>query len=73
MMATKLGDPNYVRVEWQVDDGYAGGSRPQRSYIPRSEWDAASTEEERDELVDAYVEDDFSERISWFRKAVVEQ
>ena len=54
-----------MRVMWEVEDGYVGQSRPQYTVIPREDLDACETEQEREELIDSYVQEDFEQRISW--------
>lgn len=48
-----------LKIRWQVDDGYAGGSRPQYSFVDKEEYDSCETEEEKQELVDTIVRQDF--------------
>ena len=52
-------------VRWQVDDGYAGASRPQYTDIDDSELEECESEEERLELVRDYVQQDF-EDLGWY-------
>lgn len=52
-------------ISWQVEDGYAGGSRPHSTKIPQDEWDDCETEEEKNELIEDYVQHDFEQTISW--------
>ena len=56
-----------IEVIWEVQDGYVSGSRPQSTYIPREDYEECETEEEKQELVDEYVREDFlnSGKVSW--------
>ena len=54
-----------MRVRWQVDDGYAGESRPQYTEINDEELEDCWDDEERQALIDQYVQEDFEQRISW--------
>lgn len=49
----------YITVIWEVDDGYAGGSRPQQTRIHRDDYDACETDKEREKLIDDSVHEDF--------------
>lgn len=55
-----------MKITWQVDDGYAGPSRPKYTYVDDDELAECETEEEREELINAYVENDFEQHISWY-------
>ena len=54
-----------MKVKWQVDDGYVSGSRPQTTKIDDDELAECETEEERKELINDYIQNDFEQRISW--------
>jgi|GEM_PF-2356653 len=59
-----------ITVHWQVDDGYVGKSRPQKTVITpyedlgQEEWEEM-TEEERDEYIEQCVQDDFDQKVSF--------
>lgn len=53
-----------VKVRWQVDDGYAGGSRPQSLTIPDEDFEDM-TEEEKEAYIEECIQDDFNNKISW--------
>ena len=57
-----------MRVTWEVDDGYVGKSRPQHTEVPDDELAGCETDEERETLIDDYIQEDFDNRISWYRK-----
>jgi len=57
---------DYVKIIWEIEDGYAGSSRPQRTIIPKEEWLECETDEERRELAEDYVDEDFNNSISWY-------
>ena len=52
-------------VNWEVNDGYCGKSRPQQTVIPDEELVDCETELEREELIQEYVSNDFNSKISW--------
>lgn len=56
-----------MEVTWQVEDGYAGAARPQHTDIPDEELEACETEQEREDLINGYIQDDFDQNISWYR------
>ena len=51
-------------VRWEVEDGYAGKSRPQYTTIPDEDLEGLN-ETERDQVIGEYVQDDFDSSISW--------
>ena len=64
-------DPHYL-VTWEVEDGYAGRSRPQRTQIPLAELEDAGVEEgtpEFDAFVEEWVREDFLEKVTYFIKS----
>ncbi len=52
-------------VRWEVADGYAGGSRPHTTTIDDDELEECETEEERQDLINDYIQNDFDQKISW--------
>lgn len=54
-----------VEVMWEIEDGYAGPSRPQYAYIPHDELMDCSTTAEVLDLIGDYVKAAFDDRISW--------
>ncbi len=58
-----------MEINWEIEDGYAGGSRSQTTTIPDDELEMCETDEERRELVYEYIQDDFEQTVRWvFRK-----
>ena len=59
-----------ITVHWQVEDGYVGKSRPQKTIIKpyedlgQEEWEEMS-ESERDEYIEQCVQDDFDQKVSF--------
>lgn len=58
-----------IRVRWEVEDGYAGQSRPQETVIDvendlmsEEEWNELS-EDQKKENIDSLVQEDFEQRI----------
>ena len=54
-----------MKVTWQVDDGYVGGSRPHTTEVDDYELSECETEEERQELINDTIQNDFDQKISW--------
>jgi len=60
-----------IVVKWEVEDGYVGRSRPQRTVIDvenhlmdESEWNELSDEEKR-KIIEEAVQEDFDQKISF--------
>ena len=53
-------------VTWEVEDGYCGGSRPHKTKIDNEELEDCETEEERNQVIDEIIQNDFEQRISWY-------
>jgi len=51
-------------VRWEVEDGYAGKHRPQWTEIPNEELEGLP-EDEREKLIEQYVQEDFEAMIGW--------
>jgi len=49
-------------VRWQFNDGYAGKARPQYTTINDDDLAECETEEERQELIQEAVEEDFNNK-----------
>lgn len=45
-----------MRITWFLEDGYAGGSRPQYVNVPDDELSECETEEDQKKLIDEYVD-----------------
>ena len=54
-----------MRVTWEVEDGYVGKSRPQHTEIPDDELSDCETEDEKQHLIEEYIQSDFEQNISW--------
>lgn len=54
-----------MKVKWQVDDGYVSGSRPQTTNVDDDELAECETEEERQDLINDSIQNDFEQCISW--------
>lgn len=55
-----------IKVTWEIDDGYVGGSRPHETIIDFDieDWKEL-TEEQLEEQIDDAVEDDFNDKITF--------
>lgn len=54
-----------MEVTWEICDGYVGGSRPQTTEVPDDELSECETEDEREALINSYVQTDFEQNVSW--------
>ena len=54
-----------MEVTWEVNDGYVGKSRPHYTEVPDDELDECKTKEEKQELINEYVQGEFSDYVSW--------
>lgn len=57
-----------MKVKWEVNDGYVCGSRPHYTEIPDAELQDCGTDDERESLIDEYIQEDFTQKITWTRK-----
>jgi hypothetical protein len=53
-----------MRVRWTVEDGYVGKSRPQYTEIPPHALEGLEPDK-RDAEIEAWVEEDFRNRITY--------
>lgn len=58
-----------MKVRWEVEDGYVGGARPQYTEVPDEELNECVTGDEREELIQDYVSEDFARNITWVIKS----
>jgi hypothetical protein len=58
-----------ARVIWEVDDGYAGKSRPHILYIDDEDLEDL-TADERDVYIYEAVQDDFESKVTWYIKGI---
>lgn len=54
-----------MRVQWEVEDGYVGKSRPQFTDIPDDEFEDLD-EAERQQVIEDAVQQDFENNIHYF-------
>jgi hypothetical protein len=54
-----------MQIKWEIEDGYIGSSRPQYTDVPNEELAECSDDEERKQLIDDYVREDFEQRIAY--------
>ena len=59
-----------MQIMYEVEDGYAGGKRPQYIEVDDQDLEDCGSNEEREKLIDECVQAHFSERIYpvWDRK-----
>ena len=53
----------YLTVNWEVDDGYAGGRRPQTTRIPVEDFEKGMTRDEIQDIIQGYVQEDFEQNV----------
>lgn len=46
-----------VKITWQVDDGYAGGSRPQYCYVDIEDYNDCETEKDKESIIEQAVQE----------------
>ena len=57
-------------ISWEIDDGYAGQSRPQSVDVPDEDIiECGRTLEDAITLISEYVQDDFEYKITWCFKS----
>ena len=54
-----------MKVRWEVEDGYISGSRPHTTEVDDDELSECDTEEERQEVINDTIQNDFEQKISW--------
>ena len=52
-------------IKWGIDDGYVGGNRPQYYTLEASDFEGM-TEEGIEEEIYGIIEDEFSQKVSWY-------
>ena len=52
-------------VTWQVEDGYIGGCRTQKTIIDDDELNDCETQEEREKLISERIQEDFEQKVGW--------
>ena len=55
-----------IDIRWNVEDGYAGGSRPQYTRFNLWDFDGLETEHQVREYIEDVIFDDFRQRISFY-------
>lgn len=58
-----------MRVRWEVDDGYAGKSRPHFVDVPDDELADCESREDQEALVEQCVLEAFEEKVAYYWKA----
>lgn len=53
-----------MEFEWEVSDGYVGGTRPHTVTIPDDELEGLSAKRVEDPVYE-YVQDEFLEEVTW--------
>lgn len=54
-----------LKINWEIDDGYVSGSRPQSTRISEEDLLECETEEQVREMLEESVEDDFRNHVNW--------
>ena len=57
-----------MEINWEVEDGYAGGSRPQSTSFDESDLDHCETWEEAEHEIWNIAEEDFEQKITFYIK-----
>lgn len=56
-----------MKVKWEIEDGYRRGSRPQITEVDDQDLEDCESDDERERLIDEYIQDDFNQKITWHR------
>lgn len=54
-----------MNITWEADDGYCGGSAPQRTRIDDEDIANCETFEEAEKVIQDAIEDDFRNKVNW--------
>lgn len=54
-----------MKIKWEAEDGYVGGSRPHYLEVDDDELSECETEEEKNQLIDDYVREDFEQTVTF--------
>lgn len=55
-----------MKIIWEVEDGYVGPSRPQRTEIYLSDFEDDMTDTDIENMIYDAVKEDFEQKISYF-------
>lgn len=54
-----------MKVRWEINDGYMGGSRPHETEVDDDDLAECETEQEKENLIEEYVHEDFLRTVTW--------
>jgi hypothetical protein len=54
-------------VKWNVETGFVNRMPDRECDIPDDELEECETEEEREKLIESYIQQEFENQISWYR------
>jgi hypothetical protein len=63
-----------IKINWEIEDGYIGKSRPQKSifnsndYVDDAEWNELS-EQEKENYIDEFMQEEFLNKIIWYERS----
>lgn len=57
---------DYIDVTWEVEDGYAGKSRPQKTRVYLDDIQDSETAEDMIHALRYLIQEDFNEKIDWY-------
>lgn len=58
-----------MKIRWEVEDGYAGKSRPHYTEIPDEELEDM-TDQEQEDFIEEWVSEEFAKKISFYWERV---
>ena len=58
-----------MKIRWEVEDGYAGKSRPHYTEIPDEELEDM-TDQEQEDFIEQWVSEEFANKISFYWERV---
>jgi len=57
---------DYLIVEWEVSDGYAGPRAPHKTKIPIEDFEEGMSRDEVQNIIHDYVQEDFEQQIGFY-------
>ena len=55
-----------MQITWEIEDGYVRGSAPHHTEIPDDELAELDNDNDREKLIQEYIQADFDESIAWY-------
>lgn len=65
-----MSEIEYVKITWQVEDGYSGHARPQYTSVRVDDFDDDASLDDITRILEEAVQDDFDGNVSWDSKNI---